>query len=1450
MGDNDDLMIEVTGSSNKASTAIDQVIEKITKMQSAIEKMVPSLTKFTEKMDSIASSSKAFATLDKISKSTDNVASSTKKAEANEAMYQARLDRANVSMERSRQQLDKLTAAKKKSAEASEIAAKNEDAFNNIKYTGMKDIPSDVNKYSEPDINDKFDSSPFVKSKLASEILESEETPKIKVDTSSAETSLDRIQAFIDRLTPSISHMSSEAQVKFNELAASASRVSQQIDNQTAIYRNLAAESGKVARSAGEDSDAYLRLEKRMLSTDDAIDRLTSKQEKLKAQMSEIAPESQKAGLSLLQFGNRADESGRKASSSFQTTTKMMEKMLIRIAAFRIFSAIQQSIVTGIQNMALASSQANIAMSALSTDSLYLKNSIGAALMPAIEALIPVLNQVANAIADVFNTIGMLTARIFNHASSVQIAKRSYVDYAKTISQSGNNATQVAQKEAAAAQKATEKATKAQEAAAKKQSAAEQKVQKAIEDHQKKLDALKKSVMGFDELNVLTAKTDTWQAPKAPDYTSNLPTPASYNTATPPAWNGMQSPSTMFKTVKIPAWIQSIGDKVKTSLSGWEKYSEPAKGALEKLWQRLTPFKTFAAKGVQDFYNDFLKPLGIWTLGTAFPKFCDIIGNLANDIDWKALNKALDDLWKGLEPFAEVIGNGLLWFLDKVLEPLAAWCVNNIVTPTISLIGKALQGISGWAETHGTIVHGIILGITAAFATWETIKGISALRKSLAGVDSGLVLTKLKFAILFAAIIVVVAVIYTLVTSWDKLTVAQKVALIAIGALATVIGVVTAAQLLFNVSLLACPATWIVMAIMAIVAVIAILWQKNSAFRDFILGVWKGLENVGGAVGHWFENDFVGFFKWALDNIQKIWNAAPGWFGDIWKGIQNVFGTVGNWFKGIFLGAWNKVQDAWEGAGKWFGDRWNDIKSVFKPSLISDAMGNAWTWTQDKWKDAGKWFGYRWNDIKNVFKPSLISNAMGNAWTWTQDKWKGAGKWFGDRWNEIVSKFKPDMISDTFKTAWSHAQDAWKDAPNWFHRKGVDIANNIAKAIYGAINGVIGAIDWVLNKVGSSAKIKPLTVPHYNYAYGTGSHPGGAALVNDAAGSLYRELVQLPNGNTFIPQGRNVLIPDLPRGSKVLPAKETNMLFPNYAGGIGAFFGNAISEIKNFGTNIWQYISNPKKLLQLATDKFVGAIKINEPWLSLGNAAVGFIVNNAVEPLKKLLAKFEAPAGSGSGVQRWAGVASQALEMTGHFSPQNLKLLLAQMQTESSGNPNDINLWDSNAKAGHPSQGLMQVIPSTFHSYALAPYNKNILDPLSNIIAAIRYTWSRYGGPEGVWGRGHGYKSGVGNIDFSGWYKNGGVFTVPSVAGLGENGPEAAIPLNDSVFSQIAKGISRNSGQDNNIDTERILDRMEKMEHAIENMQIALYTNDQKIAESANRGNKSIDRRYHPVAQN
>ncbi|WP_280274789.1 transglycosylase SLT domain-containing protein [Nocardia wallacei] len=69
---------------------------------------------------------------------------------------------------------------------------------------------------------------------------------------------------------------------------------------------------------------------------------------------------------------------------------------------------------------------------------------------------------------------------------------------------------------------------------------------------------------------------------------------------------------------------------------------------------------------------------------------------------------------------------------------------------------------------------------------------------------------------------------------------------------------------------------------------------------------------------------------------------------------------------------------------------------------------------------------------------------------------------------------------------------------------------------------------------------------------------------------------------------------------------------------------------------------------------------------------------------------------------------------------------------ESTGNPQAINLYDSNAAAGIPSKGLLQVIDPTFAAYHVEGTPFDVWDPVANIVAACNYAAHRYGSMDNV----------------------------------------------------------------------------------------------------------------------
>lgn len=136
---------------------------------------------------------------------------------------------------------------------------------------------------------------------------------------------------------------------------------------------------------------------------------------------------------------------------------------------------------------------------------------------------------------------------------------------------------------------------------------------------------------------------------------------------------------------------------------------------------------------------------------------------------------------------------------------------------------------------------------------------------------------------------------------------------------------------------------------------------------------------------------------------------------------------------------------------------------------------------------------------------------------------------------------------------------------------------------------------------------------------------------------------------------------------------------------------------------------------------------------SAGSAAAGTATTSGGVPVPAYN-----PAG---GVEQWRPTFAAVLQALG----QPASLLgpgLAQMQTESGGNPKAINMTDSNAAKGTPSKGLMQVIDPTFAAYRAPQFPNDIWEPSANIAAAIQYGVKTYPDLQSRWGSGVGYANG------------------------------------------------------------------------------------------------------------
>lgn len=196
--------------------------------------------------------------------------------------------------------------------------------------------------------------------------------------------------------------------------------------------------------------------------------------------------------------------------------------------------------------------------------------------------------------------------------------------------------------------------------------------------------------------------------------------------------------------------------------------------------------------------------------------------------------------------------------------------------------------------------------------------------------------------------------------------------------------------------------------------------------------------------------------------------------------------------------------------------------------------------------------------------------------------------------------------------------------------------------------------------------------------------------------------------------------------------------------------------------------------------------------------------------IKKTLGPLLSPAGGGednpqgSGVSRWRESVVRALQANG-IEPTDYRVskILATIQRESNGNPTVQNNWDSNARAGHPSIGLMQTIEPTFNAYKHKGHD-NIRNGYDNLLAAINYIKHRYGTSDSAFNRVASYG-----------YANGGLVHKNGVYELAEGDmPEYVIPTDIAkrgrAWRLLSEAVARFAGDvpqsnhDTNSDRERV----------------------------------------------
>ncbi|AAM68914.3 putative tape measure protein [Lactobacillus phage Lc-Nu] len=569
-------------------------------------------------------------------------------------------------------------------------------------------------------------------------------------------------------------------------------------------------------------------------------------------------------------------------------------------------------------------------------------------------------------------------------------------------------------------------------------------------------------------------------------------------------------------------------------------------------------------------------------------------------------------------------------------------------------------------------------------------------------------------------------------------------------------------------------------------------WRKvEKPFKD----VWNGLVKFVKPPLNTISKNISSTTKGVQNAWNKTWGAISKFFSNTWNSIVKIVSSSTNWIvKNVtnFLNAVKKVWGSiWKAISNFFKDIWNDIVKIYNnvSNTLSKGISVTLKFIQNVWNTAwgaiSGFFGNIWNGMVKFFTPIIhgMSNTIGsviksikNVWT---DVWGGVGSFFSGIWDGIK------------KAAES----------------GINFVVRVIRTGLSAVNGVLGFFG--VKKVGLPSYV------HFAQGGEVGKDGTQLAMVNDDGSEHYKELIHKKRTNQWIyAEKRNAILP-LETGDRVYNGRESKAIanmygIPGFAqGGIIGSVWDGVKDASSWVVDkaedvgkwigdkfeaIVDWIAHPVKHVTDLISSSIKGIVSSSPVKAFGDLGVGIFkhaYNGIGNWIKKELKKIEDSMANpgGSGVQRWKPYVIQALKANGFdASAYQVAAWMRVIQRESNGNPRAINLWDSNAKAGIPSMGLVQTIGPTFNAFKFPGHN-DVYNGYDDLLAGIHYMKAIYGSGSSAFARVSGPEG----------YANGGLIKRPIHALVGEDGPETILPLTKTsrawqLLGQAVTNINHNLG--------------------------------------------------------
>ena len=701
---------------------------------------------------------------------------------------------------------------------------------------------------------------------------------------------------------------------------------------------------------------------------------------------------------------------------------------LARVAKYRFLRYVIKEIAAGfkegVTNLYHWSEAVNNrfakSMDMIATSTNYLKNSLGAFLAPLINALAPVIDSLVEKFVTLLNAANMFFAAVTG-AETYTVAKK----IADTWDDASNNVKNNAEK--------TEK-------------------------------AIKRTILGFDEINKLTKPTNTSSSS------------SSLNN------NNKTDYSIMFEEKPLEGWLKNLSDlsnKVQDVTEGWPDWLK---------WLLGIGGAALAVIGIKKLLEwvgslwDKLKGIALLNLpnwlkwlfgggggggsddgnhGINIPDHIDIPDA---DIDVN-LQKGDWSVLDGLKDETALVKVGLQhWGWDNIQD----W-IGNVATVAVGLkhwgwttieewIGPAVTvavGLKhwGWTTIEDWIGRAVTVAVGLSHWGWNNIDDWIG---NAVTVHVGLRKwgwTELKYWIGTETTVAVALAHdgWSTIEAWIGTSVTIKVKLDKDG--------------------------WDTVH----------EWLGDNYKRDGKYG--GGHTRGGGAGGTWeagvdvalnidktssreWLNEYEEESNTISDSIRKIWNSIVSWTTSSWDSVKETVGnrwdsvktsvsrgteSIGTWISTKWNDITTWTTSTWNSVEETVSTKWDDIKTTV--NRATESVGN---WVSTKWNDITTWTTSTWNSVEETVSTkwddlkTTVNRGTEKVGTWVKDTWNDLKSDTKDKWDNIKLNAVNTWITlktnaqTTFGTIKRNVSDAWGQNGG---------AKGVLSSFIGWVNSVF-SVDW------------------------------------------------------------------------------------------------------------------------------------------------------------------------------------------------------------------------------------------------------------------------------------------------------------------------------------------------------------------------------------------------------